>query len=186
MVLGFNDVRKGKLVVLDGEPFQVISHQFSRKQQRRPVMKTSLRHLGTGATREHTFMQSDKIEEADVDRNKMQFLYSEGGKLVFMDQENFEQVEIDESMAGKLAKFLLEGQEAEVLLFEGKPVSLDLPIKIERRVIEAPEGVKGNTSSNVMKDVVIEGNVKVRAPLFIKDGDMIKIDTRTGEYAERV
>jgi len=186
MVLDFNDVRKGKLVVLEGEPYRVTAHQFSRKQQRRPVMKVSLKHLGTSATKEHTFMQSDKIEEADVDRKAMQFLYREGGKLTFMDQENYEQVEVAEDMAGEAEKFLIEGQVAEVLMFEGKPVNVELPIKIERQVVEAPEGVKGNTSTNVMKDVTVEGGLRLKAPLFIKEGDVIRIDTRTGEYAERV
>jgi len=104
--------------------------------------------------------------------------------LVFMDSQTYEQVSVHPSTSlGQ--EFLLEGQEAEVLMFEGKPVNVELPIKVKRKVMEAPEGVKGNTSTNVTKEVVIEGNVKIKAPLFIKPGDTIVIDTRDGSYAER-
>ncbi len=102
-----------------------------------------------------------------------------------MDKETYDQIELDTDAVGDVAKFLLEGQEVEMVLFEGQLVSVELPIKINRKVIEAPPGVRGDTSSNVTKEIVIEGGVKMRAPLFIKEGDMIRIDTRNGEYLER-
>jgi elongation factor P len=184
-ILGLSEIRKGKIIVLDGEPYQIVSAEFLRKQQRRPVVRTSLKHLKTGATREHSFQQSDKVPEADVARKQYQFLFATGSTLTLMDQETYEQLEVDKSVLGEQAGFLLEGEMVDVVLFEGTPVSIDLPIKIERKIIEAAPGVKGDTSKNVMKDATIEGGMHVRVPLFIHEGDVIRIDTRNGEYLER-
>ena len=181
-----NDIRKGKIVVMGGQPFVVNSADFLKKQQRRPVMRCVLKNLRTGATKEHTFAQSDRIEEADIRNEEWQYLYADQGRHMFMNQKTYEQVELGEDVVGEdTAKFLLEGQEVTVMLFEGKPAGVELPIKIERTVASAPPGVKGNTSTNVMKDVVLEGGAKVKAPLFVKDGDKIVIDTRTGSYVSK-
>ncbi|PIT98497.1 MAG: elongation factor P [Candidatus Andersenbacteria bacterium CG10_big_fil_rev_8_21_14_0_10_54_11] len=184
-MLGMTDIKKGKVIVLDGEPFAVTSAEFLRKQKRRPVVRSVLRHLVTGQTREHTFMQSDKVAEADVESVPFQFLFREGEQFTFMNQTTFEQVELSAATVGEAALYLLEGQEAQLVLFDGKPVAVELPIKIERKVVMAPPGVRGDTSSNVMKEVEIEGGAMVKAPLFIKKGDTIVIDTRTGAYAAR-
>lgn len=186
-MLSMNDIKKGKIVVLEDQPYVVVSSEFSRKQKSRPVMRSVLRHLQTAQTREHTFMQSDRIEEADVIRKSYQFLYKdEAGHFVFMDQSNFEQLELTESDVGEAAVFLVDGQEVGVVLFGERIVSVELPIKIDRSVVSAPPGVRGDTSTNVMKEVVVEGGAKIKAPLFVSEGDVIKIDTRTAEYVERV
>ncbi len=186
-MLLFTDIQKGrgKIIVLDGEPYVIVSADFLRKQQRRPVINTILKHLKTGQTKEHTFQQGDRADEANIDRLAHQYLYMQGANYVFMNMESYEQMEIPASIIGDVAQFLLEGEEVQIVLFEGKPVSVDMPIKIDRKVIDAPPGVRGDTSSNVTKEIVIEGGVRVRAPLFIKEGDIIRIDTRTGEYLER-
>lgn len=180
-----NDVRKGVAIVLEGEPYLTMSAEFLRKQQRRPVVRATLKHLGTGRVKEHTFMQSDKIMEANIERKPNQFLYADGNKYTFMDQGTYEQAELGQEVVGEMTRFLLEGQEATLLLFDGAPVAVELPIKIDRKVITAPPGVKGDTSTNVMKEIEVEGGVKVKAPLFIKEGDTIRIDTRSGQYLER-
>jgi len=184
-MIGLKDIRKGKVIVLDGEPYVVASAEFSRKQQRRPVVRSTIKHLATGKSREHTFMQSDRVEEAAIDRVAWQFLYRNGELCVFMNMQTYDQVELGEDIVGEPARFLLEGQDVEAVLFDGAPVAVELPIKIDRKVESAPPGIKGDTSTNVMKEVVIEGGTKVKAPLFIKAGDSIRIDTRTGEYVER-
>ncbi|MEK7557129.1 MAG: elongation factor P, partial [Patescibacteria group bacterium] len=180
MILDFNDVRKGKIIVFEGQPYRITSHAYLRKQQRRPVMKVTMKHLGTGATKEHSFMQSDKVHEADGEKRPYQFLYREAGKLTFMDQATYEQVQVEDSQMGDGAEFLKDGQEATVVLFEGKPVTVELPIKITRLVTEAAPGVRGDSAGSVQKEVTLEGGVKVRAPLFINEGDKIVIDTRSG------
>src|SRR3989344_3530899 len=184
-MLSMNEIRKGKVITLEGEPYTVLTAQFSRKQKSRPVVRSTLKHLQSGKTREHTFMQSDKVAEADLEQREWQYLYGSEGQYTFMDQATFEQVELGEDIVGEAAPDLLEGQAAHVGLFEGKPVSVELPIKITRKILEAPPGVRGDTSSNVMKEVVIEGGTTMKAPLFVKAGDTIVIDTRTGEYVER-
>lgn len=186
-MLSFNDIRKGKgkIIVLDGEPYIIVSAEFLRKQMRRPVVNSILKHLKSGQTREHTFQQSDRVEEANIDHSPYQYLYMQGANFVFMNGQTYEQIEIPADVVGDLARFLLEGEEVQVMVFEGTPVSVDMPIKIERKVIDAPPGVRGDTSSNVTKEIVIEGGVRMRAPLFIKEGDVIRVDTRSGEYLER-
>ncbi len=184
-MLSMNDIRKGKMIVLEGEPYVVASAEFLRKQQRRPVMRTILKHVKTGQTKEHSFQQADKVEEADIERKLCQFLYTDGSFYTFMNQETYDQIEMSAADTGDLTQYLLEGQETTIVFFEGKPVMVELPIKIERKVIEAPPGVRGDTSTNVTKDIVIEGGLKMKAPLFIKEGDVIRIDTRSGEYVER-
>lgn len=173
------------MIVLDDQPYQVMSAEFLRKQQRRPVVRTMLRNIKTGQTREHSFQQSDKVPEANVERQKFQFLYKDGSNYAFMNKETYEQLEVGEEIVGEAASYLLEEQEVEVVTFEGAPVSIELPIKINRKVIESPPGVRGDTSSNVTKEVVIEGGLKIKAPLFVKEGDVIRIDTRSGEYLEK-
>lgn len=185
-ILAFGDIRKGKVIVLDGEPYFVVSAEFLRKQQRRPVVRSILKHVRTDQTREHSFQQSDKVAEADIERKKYQFLYKNETHYTFMDQATYEQIELATASVGDIAQYMLEGQEVEILFFDGNPVTIDMPIKVERKVVEAPPGIKGDTSANVMKDVVIEGQVRIKAPLFIKEGDSIRIDTRTGTYVERV
>lgn len=184
-MLGFNDIRKGKIVELEGQPFVVQSAEFLRKQQRRPVMRTILKHLQTGATREHSFQQSDKVEEADVDRIDTQYLYRDGEQYVFMQQTTYEQFVIEPALVGDAVPYLLQGQPVDLILFRGQPVVVELPIKIDRTVVEAPPGVRGDTSKNVMQEVTLEGGAKIKAPLFVKEGDKIRIDTRSGTYVER-
>ena len=172
--------------MLDDEPYLVTSADFMRKQKTRPVMRTQLKNLRTGNTKDHSFQQSDKVAEADIERTPMQFLFSTADTFTFMDQTSYEQVEISRNIVGDAEPWLIEGQTADILLFAGDPVSLELPIKIDRTVTEAPPGVRGDTSTNVMKEVEVEGNAKVKAPLFVNEGDVIRIDTRTGTYVERV
>lgn len=179
------EIRKGKMIVLDGEPYQVTSADYLRMQQRRPVMRTMLKHIRTNATREHTFQQSDKVHEAEVGRVPYQFLFIDKGTYTFMDQQTFDQIELSEQFIGDAARYLAEGQVVDIVMFSGEPIGVELPVKIDRKVIEAAPGVRGDTSSNVTKEVLVEGNLKVKAPLFIKEGDSIRIDTRTGTYVER-
>lgn len=184
-MLNMNEIRKGQILIFEGEPYQVAAAQFSRKQQRRPVMKTTLKHVKTGKTKEHSYQQSDRVEEANIERRKVQFLFSSAETYTFMDGETYEQTELSKEMVGDTAPYLLEGQEANIVLFENKPMAVEVPVKIDRKVISAPDAVRGDTSNNVTKEIVLEGNLKVRAPMFIKEGEVVRIDTRTGDYLER-
>ncbi len=184
-MLTISDIRKGKMLVLEGEPYQVMSAEFLRKQQRRPVVRTMLKNVRTGQSKEHSFQQSDKVPEAAIERQPYQFLYKAGENFALMHQETYEQIEVGPEIVGAAAPYLLEQQPIDVITFEGTAVSVELPIKIERKVIEAPPGVRGDTSTNVTKDIVVEGGLKMKAPLFVKEGDVIRVDTRSGEYLEK-
>lgn len=184
-MLDMNEIRKGKVIIFEDEPYLVTSAQFLRKQQRRPVMKTILKHLRTGKTKEHSYQQADRIEEATIEKRAVQFLYTTDSRYAFMDNETYEQIEFDADTVGAAAHYLTEGQQAHVVSFDGKPVSVEMPVKVDRKVLEAYDAVRGDTSNNVTKEVVIEGGLKIQVPLFIKEGEIIRLDTRTGQYLER-
>lgn len=134
---------------------------------------------------EKTFQGSDKIEEAEISKSKAQFLYREGDSYFFMDSENYEQFSLSKSVLGDLKKYLIEGTEITVLNFKNSPINIELPIKMEFRVVESPPAIKGNTADGGSKLVTLETGVKVNTPLFVKLGDIIRINTETGEYVER-
>lgn len=180
-----NDLRIGVTLLEGGEPWIVLETNFMKKAQRRPVMRTKIRHLKTGAVKERTYKQGDSITEADVGKTKAQFLYASGDSCMFMDQTSYEQYALSKEALGTGAEFLREGMTVDIMTFEGNPVVAQLPLKMEAKVISAPPGVRGDTATNVMKEVTLEGNVKAKAPLFVKDGDVIMIDTRTGEYVSK-
>ena len=156
-----------------------------RTAQRKPVMQTKLRNVITGKVYEYSFKFGESIEEADVVREKASFLYADAEGTHFMNQETFETVDISKEVTEEQEKFLKEGMEVSILRFNNKPVSIELPIKIELKVTEAPPDTKGNSGGNVTKPVIMETGLTVNAPMFIKEGDTLRIDTRTGEYVER-
>lgn len=181
-----NDMRPGITFTDNGDPWIILEADFMKKAQRRPVMRTKARNLRTSQVVNKTYKQGDSIEEADIARTKAQVLYVTGKEFSFMNQETYEQYTLTADQIGDVAKFLHEGMEVEVMIFEGSPVSVKLPIKIEVKIIEAAPGLRGDSASNIMKEAIIEGGVKIQVPLFIKEGDVVRLDTRNGEYVERV
>jgi translation elongation factor P len=150
------------------------------------VMQTKLRNVITGKVMEYSFKFGEKIEEADVSREKANFLYADDSGTHFMNNETFETVDFDKEVTLEQEPFLKEGTEVQILRFNGKPVSIELPIKVELIVTEAPPGIKGDSGGSVTKPVTLDTGLVVQAPLFIKEGEVIRVDTRTGEYVERV
>lgn len=187
MLSSLNDIKVGLNIIYNGEPYIVQIAHFVRMQQRKPVMQTKLKNLITGKVLEITFKPGDKVEEADLSRSSANFLYADEANCQFMDNTSFEQFSLPRDLIGNKINFLKEGTEVNILNFNSLPVSLDLPIKMNFKVTTAPPGVKGNTAQGkVTKEVEIETGFKVQAPLFIKEGDTLKINTETGEYVERV
>lgn len=185
-MLTMNELRQGATITENGDPWIILESDFMKKAQRRPVMRTKMRNLRTGQVVSKTFKQGDSAEEADIAKTKAQYLYMTGNEYAFMNQENYEQYSLSKEQLGDAMRFLQEGMELEILLFESNPVSVKLPIKVEMKVVQAAPGIRGDSASNIMKEVVVEGGAKMQAPLFIKEGDVIRVDTRTGEYVERV
>lgn len=183
--MDLNDLKIGTIILWEKQPVQVIWSNRMRTAQRKPVMQTKLRNVITGKVYEYSFKFGESIEEADVVREKASFLYADDEGTHFMNQETFETVDIAKEITKEQEQFLKEGMEVSILRFNDKPVSIELPIKVELKVTEAPPDTKGNSGGNVTKPVTLETGLVVNAPMFIHEGDILRIDTRTGEYVER-
>jgi len=181
-----NKIRTGLTLNVEGQPYVVVSANFMRCQQRKPVMQTKLKNLIDGKVLEINFKPGDKIETADLQRSKVNYLYCEGNECYFMDNENFEQFSLPAENIGKQKDFLIDGADIEILKFNGKPVSVELPKKVELKVTEAPIGVRGDSAQGATKQITLETGKKINAPLFIKEDDVVRVNTETGEYVERV
>lgn len=182
-----NDVRVGSLVKINGEPYICLWSDFMRTAQRKPVRRTKLKNLITGNILEQTFKPGDKIEEADVERTKATYLFSDANSATFMDVETFDQFPIELESLGEGKHFLKDGIEYTLVKFEGNPITVELPKKIELKVTETMGAVRGDTAQGgVLKDAKLETGFEVKVPLFIKQGDVVRINTDTGEYVERV
>lgn len=183
--MDLNDLKIGTIILWEKQPVQVIWSNRMRTAQRKPVMQTKLRNVITGKVYEYSFKFGESIEEADVAREKASFLYADTEGTHFMNQETFETVDIAKEITLEQEKFLKEGMEVSILRFNNTPVSIELPIKIELKVTEAPPDTKGNSGGNVTKPCTLETGLVVNAPMFIKEGDVLRIDSRSGEYVER-
>lgn len=172
---------------MDGQPYMVVESEFLRMQQRKPVMKTKLKNLITGTVQERSFQHSETIEEAGVDRMSAQFLYHNRGEYWFCEKGKPQnRFKLEESILGSKKDFLKANMEVSALQFGGKIFSIDIPIKAEYKVVEAPPAIKGNTAQGGTKAVIIETGAKINTPLFVNEGDIIRVNTQTGEYNERV
>ena len=184
--MDLNDLKIGTIILWENQPVRVEWSNRMRTAQRKPVMQTKLRNVITGKVYEYSFKFGEKIDEADVSREKANFLYADAEGTHFMNNETFETVDIAKDVTAEQEKFLKESMEVSILRFNGRPVSIELPIKIELKVTEAPPSTVGNSGGNVTKPVKLETGLMVNAPMFIKEGDTLRVDTRTGEYVERV
>ncbi len=180
-----DELRVGATIDLGGTPYLVLKSDFMKTAQRRPVMRTKLRSLSDGSVLEKTFKQGDKVEQADMSRRQAQYLYKENDQFHFMDQDSYEQFSINEAVLGASSTFLQEGGNVTILNYEDNPINVEFPAKVELKVTDAPPGVKGDTAQGGVKEVTLENGLKVSAPLFIKVGDIVRINTSTGKYSER-
>jgi elongation factor P len=186
-MLSYSEVTPKKVVLIDGVPHEVLSHWVFRKQQRKPVNQTKLRNLKTGGTIEHTFHQPDKIEEADLEKRTISFIYERNGEYWFMDPKNpKDRFPLSETLVGTTGQYLKQGLVVEALEFDDEIIKLIMPIKVELEVKEAPPDVRGNTAQGGTKVVTLETGATINAPMFIHAGDVIRINTETGTYVERV
>ncbi|MFH0831209.1 MAG: elongation factor P [Parcubacteria group bacterium] len=180
-----DELRVGAVLEFNDQPYVVLKSDFMKTAQRRPVMRTKLRNLKNGSVLEKTFKQGDKVEAADVNRSQAQYLYKDESQFYFMDQTSFEQFSVPADVVGEAAKYLKESEVNTILNFTGKPIAVELPNKVDFKVSEAPPGIKGDTATGGLKEVTLENGLKVNVPLFIKVGDVVRINTETGKYSER-
>lgn len=179
------ELKKDTVIQIDGVPFKVV--EYAQKQMGRggSIVNTKLKNLLDGSVQQKTFKGQDKIEPAEVSNSKVQFLYREGDKLHFMDEQTYDQFELSADTLGAQADLLKEGSQASSQSFNDNVINVELPIKVPLEITEAPEVVKGDTQSTVMKEVTLETGAKIMTPIFIKPGDVIIVDTRDSSYVER-
>lgn len=186
-LLEYNEITEKKYIVLDGAPYEVISSHVFRKQQRKPVNATKLKNLISGKVTEYSFHQSEKIEEAEIDEREVKYLYNSRGEWWFSEAEDpSKRFKVTEEQVGHQGRFIKANTIVTQLIFDEKPMGFKMPISVELKVTEAPPNVKGDTATGGNKIVTLETGTTINVPLFVNEGDVIRINTETGEYRERV
>ena len=185
MNVNINDIKNGMTLILDGKLVMVIEFQHVKPGKGPAFVRIKYRDLRTGSTIEDTFNTNLKLEKAHVDKLHMQYLYKQGNDYVFMNTNDYSQMEVSESIIGDNAKFLKEGLEIEIPMYEGDILGINLPEKVEYQVIETTDAVKGNTTNNAQKDAKIETGYVIKVPMFISQGETIVVTTKDGKYASR-
>ena len=186
-MLSYTELKKGALFVKDDEPYQVLESSFSRMQQRKAVVQATVRNLRTGKVTNLTLQPSDHFEEAEVEKRPLVFLYQHRGEFIFVDPgDKKNRFVLSTETIGDAHKWLRPNTEVTALFFEEKLLTFTIPIKLDFKVIEAPPGVQGDRAQGGTKAITIETGVTINTPLFINTGDVIRVNTETGEYVERV
>lgn len=181
-----SDLKVGVTITYQNAPYQIIKAEHSKQARSAAVLRVKMKHLITGQVLENTFQQSDSVQEADLEQKSANFQYADAEGLTCMDNETYDQFTLSAEVAGDAVNYIKPGEDVKVLYYEGKPVALSLPPKVELEVTEAPPGIKGDSAGNVTKKVILETGYEVSVPLFINQGEIIRINTETGDYVERV
>lgn len=186
-MLEYNEIKPRKYIVYEGEPFEILTSHVFRKQQRKPVNAVKMRNLLTGKVMENSFHQSEKVEEAELDKRKIKYLYENRGQYWFCEEgDSSKRFELSSDMVSDKIKYVKQNTSLDLLSFKDKMLGIDVPIKVELKVTDAPPAVKGNTAQGGLKQITLETGLTINAPMFINEGDVIRINTETGEYTERV
>ena len=190
-MLSYNEIKEGKIIIYEDEPYEVLTSWVFRKQQRKPVNQTKLRSVLTGRIAEITFHDSDKVGEAEIESRKIKYIYNKKDEYWFSPENNpKERFSLDARLLGEKGKFLKEGTVVDLAIFiqgdEETNIGIKMPIKMEFLVLEAPPSIKGNTATGGMKQAKIETGAMIHVPLFVNQGDTIRVNTETGDYVERV
>jgi elongation factor P len=182
----YSQVRKGMVIVGDGgQLYHVVDRDLNTPGNWRAQLKLKLKNLKTGAITENKVRPQDKVEQAYLDKREMQYLYQEGGEYVFMDQETYDQIHLSRDWVGDQILFLKENDTAQVVFYEGTPISLELPATVELKVVETEPSVKGATAAAQYKPATLETGLKITVPPFVGIGEKVAVDTRSGEYLSR-
>jgi elongation factor P len=185
MAYSTSDFRRGLKIEWEGKPYEILEYQHVKVSKNQPTVRTKLKDLLTGRVLETNFRAGDKFEKPDFQEKEVQYLYKDGDQYVFMDLEEYDQVYVQEKDIGDSAKFLKENLNVYLLYYKGKVIGIELPNVVELKVVETEPGVKGDTVGTATKPAKLETGAIIQVPIFINEGDIIKVDTRTGEYVER-
>lgn len=181
-----SDIRKNLKIMVDGQPYVVADFQFVKPGKGQAFTRVKLRHLETGSVIDKTFKSGEKLEPADVETRDMSYIYPDGDNFVFMDSGSGDQLIVPGDKMAEEKKWLADGMEVTVTLLKGQPIGVELPPHVELEIVKSDPGVKGDTASGATKPATMSTGAVVQVPLFIEEGEWIKIDTRTGLYLERV
>jgi len=181
-----SDLRKGLKIIIDGQPYIITDFQFSKPGKGQALYRCKLKNMITGYTMDRTYRSGDKFEPANLEERKMQYLYNDGEGYHFMDTKTYDQITLTEENVGEAKNFLQDNMEVDVLFFNETPISINLPNFVQLKVVKADPGVKGDTATGATKPATLETGYTIQVPLFVEEGDVLKIDTRTGQYVERV
>lgn len=186
MALSITNLKKGTLFQLDGTPYRVVDYNQKVMGRGGSIVNVRIKSLTDGKVLEKTFKGNESLESADVTNQTVQYLYSDGSTFYFMNEDSFEQFEVDADLVGDGAGYLKEGDKVILQFFEGRPINVELPKNVPLKVTYTENAVKGDTSSSITKDATLETGITIRVPAFIKTGDLISVDTSNGAYRERV
>ena len=183
----YNNISTKKTVIMDGDPYLVLTSNISKKDRQKASNAVKMKNLRTGGVVDRTFHQSDVLEEAEIEKRDVKFLYENRGEYWFCNPDNpADRFNLSEDVVGQLGKYVTGNSIVEAVVFEDKIMSINTPIKVELKVKEAMEAVKGNTSSSALKEVTLETGATLMVPMFINQGDKVSINTESGQYSERV
>jgi elongation factor P len=185
-MIGVTELRKGVTVELEGQLWRVLEYEHYKPGRGNAIIRTKLRNLRTGSTISRNFVSGERVQDARLDHRTVQYLYNDGDLYTFMDVETFEQPTIAKAVIEDKLAYLKEGISLEFEEYEGEPLGIELPITVDLLVTDAPPGYAGDTATAATKDATLETGIVIQVPLFVKTGDVIRIDTRTGEYLTRV
>jgi elongation factor P len=184
-MIDVNELRKGVTFELDGRLYKVLDYSHNKPGRGNATIRTKVRDLRSGNVLDKTFQSGDRVQDIRLDHHQATFLYADGNLFHFMDSENYEQTAISAAVVGENAPFLKEGQEIKLTFHETEPIDVELPASVDLKVVEAEMAVKGDTATGATKSVKTETGLKVAVPLFVENGDTIRVDTRTGDYLTR-
>ena len=185
-MISANDLRKGTTFEMDGELYRVTEYQHSFIGRGSANVRVKIRNLRTGTITDHTFSPNDRISDVRLELRGVQYLYNDGTFYYFMDTETYEQPTLSAEAMGSTADYLTENMNLQISTYDGEPIDIVLPITVELKVVEAPPGFAGDTATGATKQITLETGFKVTVPLFVEEGDVIRVDTRTGQYLNRV
>lgn len=180
-----SDFKKGLPILVDGEPYYVVSYQHFKMGRGKANIRTKLKHIKTGGVVEKVFSSNDSFKPPNIEKKKMQYMYENGGEYSFMDSETFDQIEVPKDKLGDSHWYLMENEEYPILFLDNEVIAVDLAASVVLEVIETEPSARGDTVSNITKPAKLETGLEVKVPPFIKEGDKVKVDTRSGEYIER-
>ena len=187
MSINFSDLNRGMVIELEGQPWQIMGYERHKMQQRAPVTRIKMKNLISGAVVEKTFQRYDTaFTEAEIDNREAQYLYTDGNYFYFLDQETFDQYELTKGQLAGTLDYLKENMMVEMVFYKGDPINVNVPTHVDLEVVETPPAFRGDTAQGGNKPATVETGLKVTVPMFITPGTIIRIDTRNGEYTERV